>query len=186
MTSDDGPPSRPARAVALGLEPHPEGGWYRRTWTASDTVTTQAGTRPAATLIHFLLAPGEASAWHRVTSEEIWLWHGPGVLRLQFGGDGDAPMADGGEGPLQATLDDGVGRARGRGGDEMRAAIPAEREPGSVVILGPDGDAGHVAQALVPAGVWQRTLPDESEVLVSCLVSPGFSFEDWTLAGEGA
>jgi predicted cupin superfamily sugar epimerase len=42
--------------------------------------------------------------------------------------------------------------------------------------------AGEVAQALVPAGVWQRTVPSDSDALVSCLVSPGFDFADFELA----
>lgn len=136
------------RAVALGLEPHPEGGWYRRTWTASPTVTTENGQRPAATMIYFLLPAGEASAWHVVTSDEIWLWHGPDPLALQLGGDGSQP-AD-----------------------------------GEVLMLGPDESRGHRAQALVPAGTWQRTLPSTGEVLVTCVVSPGFSFDDWSLAAD--
>ncbi|MCW2796082.1 MAG: hypothetical protein JWM79_1579 [Nocardioides sp.] len=37
-------------------------------------------------------------------------------------------------------------------------------------------------QALVPAGVWQRTVPGPADALVSCLVSPGFDFEDFELA----
>ncbi len=37
-------------------------------------------------------------------------------------------------------------------------------------------------QALVPAGIWQRTLPAPADALVSCLVSPGFDFEDFELA----
>ena len=38
------------------------------------------------------------------------------------------------------------------------------------------------SQVLVPAGVWQRTLPGPDEALVSCLVSPGFDFPDFELA----
>ena len=53
---------RPALAISLGLEPHPEGGWYRRTWTSPAAVDTDAGPRPAATLIVFLLPAGDASA----------------------------------------------------------------------------------------------------------------------------
>ena len=81
----------PATAARLGLEPHPEGGWFRRTWTSPVTVEAAAGTRPAATCIHYLLEPGERSAWHVVTSDELWLWHGPGSLELQLGGDGAEP-----------------------------------------------------------------------------------------------
>jgi predicted cupin superfamily sugar epimerase len=84
----------PPRAAALGLEPHPEGGWYRRTWTSAAAVSTPQGVRPGATLILFLLPPGEASAWHTVTSDEIWLWHGPDPVTLELGGDGSAPLTE--------------------------------------------------------------------------------------------
>ena len=35
---------------------------------------------------------------------------------------------------------------------------------------------------LVPAGHWQRTVVADEDALVSCLVSPGFDFEDFELA----
>jgi predicted cupin superfamily sugar epimerase len=41
-------------------------------------------------------------------------------------------------------------------------------------------DADH-PQALVPAGVWQRTVPSAADALVSCVVSPGFDFDDFEL-----
>jgi len=51
-----------------------------------------------------------------------------------------------------------------------------------VSILGPDVEAGQHPQALVPAGTWQAAAPStDAEVLVSCIVSPGFSFADFTL-----
>jgi predicted cupin superfamily sugar epimerase len=51
------------------------------------------------------------------------------------------------------------------------------------VVVGSDVAAGQLPQALVPAGVWQRTLPGPADALVSCLVSPGFDFDDFELAG---
>ena len=49
-------------------------------------------------------------------------------------------------------------------------------------VLGPDLANGHVAQVVVPSGVWQAgRLTADSEVLVSCFVSPGFDFADWRL-----
>ena len=67
---------KPPRAHALDLQPHPEGGWYRQTWKSAERVRTADGRdRATATLILFLLPAGEASAWHRVASEEIWLGH---------------------------------------------------------------------------------------------------------------
>jgi predicted cupin superfamily sugar epimerase len=67
-------------AEALGLEPHPEGGRYRQTWAAPAPV----GERPSATAIHFLLARGERSHWHRVDAHEVWLWHAGGPLALSL------------------------------------------------------------------------------------------------------
>lgn len=37
-------------------------------------------------------------------------------------------------------------------------------------------------QTVVPAHTWQRTLPADGDALVSCLVSPGFDFDDFELA----
>lgn len=82
---------RPTTAERLDLAPHPEGGWFRRTWTSAVPVETPNGQRPAATCIHYLLQPDERSEWHVVTSDELWLWHGPGRLELTLGGDGQEP-----------------------------------------------------------------------------------------------
>jgi predicted cupin superfamily sugar epimerase len=59
--------------AALGLVPHPEGGWYREWFRAEAVVQADAGrTRRALTCIDFLLAAGQFSAWHRVASDELW------------------------------------------------------------------------------------------------------------------
>ncbi|MDQ4051871.1 MAG: cupin domain-containing protein [Actinomycetota bacterium] len=124
----------------LRLEPHPEGGWYRQTWVSPVPVTLPDGrVRPTATLIYFLLPAGASSAWHRVSSDELWLAH-TGAVTLELGGDGAAP-----ERPRRVVVD--------------------ASEP----------------QLLVPAGVWQRSVPAEADALVSCLVSPGFDFADFEL-----
>lgn len=58
----------------------------------------------------------------------------------------------------------------------------SEPVDGDVVAVGVDLAAGESPQALVPAGVWQRTVPSDGDALVSCLVSPGFDFADFELA----
>jgi predicted cupin superfamily sugar epimerase len=145
MTED----RRPRTAELLGLAPHPEGGWYRETWRSGPESVPDGypGPRAAATVIYFLLTPGEESAWHRVRSDEVWLWHRGGPLTVLDGGDG---------------------------------ARPAEKP--DVVTLGPDLAAGQVPQHVVPGGRWQAARPaGDSEVLVSCVVAPGFDFADFTL-----
>lgn len=66
----------------LGLQPHPEGGWYRETWKGPDI-----GGRASGTAILFLLRAGERSHWHRVDADEIWLWHAGAPLVLAMGVD---------------------------------------------------------------------------------------------------
>ncbi|MDQ3403314.1 MAG: cupin domain-containing protein [Actinomycetota bacterium] len=52
----------------------------------------------------------------------------------------------------------------------------------STMLLGPDIGRGQEPQALVPPGVWQAARPAAGEeVLVSCVVSPGFDFADFHL-----
>ncbi len=61
------------------------------------------------------------------------------------------------------------------GADESPAAEP------EALTLGPDVERGQVPQALVPAGTWQAAYPQApEEVLVSCVVSPGFDFADFS------
>lgn len=56
---------------------------------------------------------------------------------------------------------------------------PAEN---SSTTLGPDVAGGQQPQALVPADAWQSARPaSDQPVLVSCVVSPGFDFADFTL-----
>jgi hypothetical protein len=78
-------PPRAAELVAqLGLQPHPEGGYYREVFRSPDTVQTVdgRGARSAITTIDFLLARGQFSAWHRVASDEVWHLLEGGPLRL--------------------------------------------------------------------------------------------------------
>lgn len=64
------------------------------------------------------------------------------------------------------------------GGGDARPV--ADADGASTVRVGV-GEGEHL-QAIVPAGVWQRTVPTDADALVSCLVSPGFDFDDFELA----
>ncbi len=70
--------------AALGLEPHPEGGWYRETWRAE----AAEGTRAAGTAIYYLLEAGQRSHWHRVDAAEVWHWYGGAPLALSLSQEG--------------------------------------------------------------------------------------------------
>jgi predicted cupin superfamily sugar epimerase len=68
----------------LGLQPHPEGGWYRQTWVGPD-LHIGTNTRASGTAILFLLKAGERSHWHRVDADEIWIWNAGAPLLLSLG-----------------------------------------------------------------------------------------------------
>lgn len=144
----------PDWAERLGLQRHPEGGWFAETWRSRLNLPAGAlparyqGERSLATSIMFLLLPEEVSAWHLVRSEELWIHQRGGPLALGFGGaDPSAP-----------------GQVREE-------------------VLGTDVLAGETPQLLVPAGHWQTARPVGSEpVLVACVVAPGFDYRDWHLA----
>ena len=75
-------PDVPAADIveALGLQPHPEGGWYRETFRDD-----AGGGRAASTAIFYLLEQGQVSAWHRVTdAAEAWHHYAGGPLRLKL------------------------------------------------------------------------------------------------------
>lgn len=136
----------------LGLKEHIEGGWYKEIWKAGFTIPQEvlgapySGPRFAASSIYFMLHPGEFSDWHKVYSDELWMWHSGSPLMLTLGGTEDAP--------------------------ETRKEI----------IVGPDVLAGHQPQALVPANEWQMShLLGDEPVLVSCVVAPGFHYDDFQL-----
>lgn len=69
-----------------------------------------------------------------------------------------------------------------RGGPLALMLGGAGDQPGSTetITLGPDIEGGQRPQAVVPGGSWQAARPaGAEEVLVSCVVSPGFDFADF-------
>jgi predicted cupin superfamily sugar epimerase len=62
----------------LGLQPHPEGGWFREAYRSAESIPRPAlpqrftGDRHFATSIYYLLGPGDFSALHRIRQDEIW------------------------------------------------------------------------------------------------------------------
>ena len=81
----------------LGLQPHPEGGWYRQTWQAED------GPRASGTCIYFLLKTGERSHWHRVDAAEIWHFYAGAPLILRLSETSAGPVVDHRFGPDLAS-----------------------------------------------------------------------------------
>ena len=98
---------------ALGLTPHPEGGWFRETWRSAETVAAEAlparfgGERCLATSIAYLLVAGERSHFHRLRADETWLHHAGGAMHLHLLGHPSRRVVVGGDTP-QATVPHGT------------------------------------------------------------------------------
>lgn len=93
----------------LGMQRHPEGGWYVETYRDA------AGhPRGHSTAIYFLLEAGDVSAWHRVhDAVEVWHFYAGAPLELDMCADGE-PVTTLRLGPDLAT------------GERPQAVVPAD------------------------------------------------------------
>ncbi len=123
---------RPGESLiaSLDLVPHPEGGWYRRTWVAA----AEDGERPGGSAIYYLLLEGEVSAPHRIDATELWHF---------YAGD-----------PLELTLQrpDGAQRVQVLGPDIASGQLPqAVVEPGVWQSARPLGRFTLIGATVTPA-----------------------------------
>ena len=74
----------------LGLEPHPEGGYFKRTFESQEQITDQEltvdfeGKRMLYTSIYFLLTSKDVSHFHRLQSDELWYYHAGSPLSVHM------------------------------------------------------------------------------------------------------
>lgn len=65
----------------LGLQRHPEGGWYRELWRSQEPIPVRAlpgrykDNRSLGTSIYYLITHDSPSHFHVLDSDEIWFWH---------------------------------------------------------------------------------------------------------------
>lgn len=68
----------------LGLEPHIEGGFYRRTYKNNEGPSGEAdNNRGHASAIYYLAEGDKYSHWHKLDGDELWLWHAGAALTLE-------------------------------------------------------------------------------------------------------
>ena len=74
----------------LGLEPHPEGGYYKSTFASEEYTSDQEltvnfnGKRKLYTSIYFLLTSNDVSHFHRLKSDELWYYHAGSPLTIHM------------------------------------------------------------------------------------------------------
>lgn len=136
----------------LGLEKHPEGGYYRETYRSEDSLPAEnlperfsGGERSLATAIYFLLAGEDFSALHRIKSDEVWHFYAGGTLVIH-------------------VLDQSGQYTRHRLGN-----------------VG-DGDVSFQVVVKAGCWFGATLEAPDTYALVGCTVSPGFDFRDFELA----
>ncbi len=73
----------------LGLQPHPEGGYFVETYRAD----APEGERAASTGIYFLIEAGNVSNFHRIDADEMWHFYaGDGLTVHMIAPDGTYDM----------------------------------------------------------------------------------------------
>lgn len=157
-------PSGPASPTAaeviavLGLEPHPEGGHYRRTFTHPEAHDG----RPLASAIAYLLAAGDRSHWHRVDAVELWCWQGGDPLELSISVDGVGERT-------HVVGPDPVA------GHELTVAVPAGAWQSAQPVDPPAGVDGTAGYALVTCVVAPAFVFEGFELAPPCW-TPGQPF----------
>lgn len=68
----------------FGMQPHPEGGYYREVYRAPQEVNSPMHGEPRSALTHiyYLLQDGDLSRFHRVSHDEVWNYYAGAPLRL--------------------------------------------------------------------------------------------------------
>ncbi len=115
--------------ATLGLQPHPEGGYFCETYRAAESIAAEAlparyvGSRSFGTAIYYLITADSFSSLHRVKSDEIFhFYSGDPVLMLQLLPDGSS---------RRIVL--GTGFARGQ---RPQVVVPAGTWQGSMLVEG--------------------------------------------------
>ena len=138
----------------LSLQSHPEGGWYKETYRATETIPSVAlperfpgGDRQFSTAIYYLLERGDFSAFHRIKSDECWHWYAGDAIYIHV----IEPVGR----YYQIMLGSNIEK-----GEQFQFVVPAM------------------------AWFSAEPAPGSAFVLTGCTVSPGFDFADFIMADK--
>jgi predicted cupin superfamily sugar epimerase len=139
---------------ALGLQAHAEGGWYREIWRGGPEIPASA--LPAGYGGRRLAA---SLIYYLLGGKEISAWHKLRSAEIWAWHAGGA---------LEQRL----------GGEGEEPAAAESR------LIGPNPGAGESFQAVIPPNTWQSTRVARGDyALVSCVVAPAFTPEDFYMPG---
>ncbi|GAA3962157.1 cupin domain-containing protein [Mucilaginibacter dorajii] len=99
----------------LQLQPHPEGGYYKEVFRSAQLVNRQHQpevVKEARTSIYYLLESKDFSAFHRLSSDEIWYFHkGDPLVIYAINSDGALTtheLSDAPSGSLSIVIEPGI------------------------------------------------------------------------------
>jgi len=158
----------PARTAAywierLGLAPHPEGGYFRETYRAAESIPAEGlparftGPRTFSTAVYYLLQGDDVSALHRIAADEVWHHYAGAQLALTIIDPG-------------GRLTTPVLGADAERGESFQLVVPAGAWFGATLARAADAPEPDDAAAFT---------------LVGCTVAPGFEFADFELGRRG-
>lgn len=130
------------------LTKHPEGGFYRETYRGEKSITLDKGkVRNTGTAIYYLLKDTDKSHFHKVGSDELWLFHQ---------------------------------------GESLEIFMITNEGKIETKILGNRLDLNEEPQVIINANIWfaARIKDEKGFALVSCIVAPGFDFDDYELGNK--
>lgn len=140
----------------LELQPHPEGGFFKEVYRASETISQAAlperftGERNFSTSIYFLLTADTFSAFHRIKQDELWHFYDGSPLTIhRITPEGEYIHHQLGRNPLY--------------NESLQLPVPA--------------------RDWFAASVTDQTQRDNFS-LVGCTVSPGFDFADFEMPNQ--
>ncbi len=115
----------------LGLEKHPEGGYYKRNYQSSNSAYFEShqGERLVATAIYYLLESNDFSAFHALKSDELWHYY-DGTCSLDIHLLSDQPSS------LKLGLEPGAMPQRIVSSGQYFAAELSRKLPNDFVLVG--------------------------------------------------
>lgn len=152
-----------------GMIPHPEGGWFVQ-WYASPVMLSKdlpsdnyapGSVRYCSTAILYMCLVGGRSALHKISADEMWMWHSGCPLTVVELIPPERPGADAGVKKTKLGPDFAAGQTfvhTVKAGTYFGAYCTPDDLPGSSALYS----------------------------LVTCVVSPGFDYRDWAMQGESA
>jgi len=164
----------------LDLSHHPEGGYFRETYRAEQKVPTPHGMRAAATSILYLLTEGQVSHFHRLRSDELWFYHSGALVELVLLRPTDRSR------PGVAEVSALLPEIKVVGPGSPYELVPAGWWVAARAIVGEQTDWG---EGRAPERRWtadRRVGGAMDWSLVSCVVTPGFEYEDFQMGDREA